>query len=162
MLGAFKYMRNSANEAQRLWLETGQLRGIVATVMMDRQADDKALFCEFQRQRQMTLLTTPRRNSANTEARQQMIKVQNLPNNQRLRTQRGQTVEPIQGLGKEIFARDGCWMHGRRNNRWLFAARGVAVQMHQSLAYHQGRSPWTINQEVLGLEHKNSATPHSR
>jgi hypothetical protein len=120
--GAFKYMRNSAHEAKRLWLETGHLRGIVDTVMMDRKADDKDLFFEFQRQRQMTLVTTPRRNSDHTEARRQMTKVQNLPKNQRLRTERGQTVEPMQGLVKEIFALDCCWMHGRRNNRWLFAA----------------------------------------
>jgi len=151
LLGAFKYMRNSAHAAKRLWLETGHLRGIVDTMMMDRKADDKDLVFEFQRQRKMTLLTTPRRNSDHTEARQQMIKVQNLPKNQRLRTQRGQTVEPMQGLVKEIFALDCCWMHGRRNHRWLFAAMGGAVQMHQSLAYQQERSPWKIKQEVFGL-----------
>ena len=95
MLGAFKYMRNSANEAKRLWLETGQLRGIVDTVMMDRKTDDKDLVFEFPRQRQMTLLAVPRRNSDHTDERQQMIKVQNLPKNQRLRKERGQTVEPI-------------------------------------------------------------------
>jgi hypothetical protein len=122
--GVFKYMRNSAHEAKRLWLETGHLRGIVDTVMMDRKADDKDLFFDFQRQRQMTLVTTPRRNSDHTEARRQMTKVQNLPKNQRLRTERGQTVEPMQGLVKEIFALDCCWMHGRRNNRWLFGAMG--------------------------------------
>jgi hypothetical protein len=132
-------------------LETGHLRGIVDTVIMDRTADDKDLFFEFQRQRKMTLVTTPRRHSDHPEARRQMIKVQNLPNNQRLRTERGQTGEPMQGLVKEMFALDWCWMHGCRNNRWLFAAMGVAVQMHQSLAYKQGRSPWTITQDVLGL-----------
>ena len=151
LLGAFKYMRNSAHEAKRLWWETGHLRGMVDTVIMDRKADDKDLFFEFQRQRKMTLVTTPRRNSDHTDKRRQLIQVQNLPKSQRLRKERGQTVEPMQGLVKEIFALDCCWMHGCRNNRWLFAAMGVAVQMQQSLAYKQGRSPWKIKQDVLGL-----------
>jgi hypothetical protein len=151
LLGAFKYMRNSAHEAKRLWWETGQLRGLVTTVIMDGKADDQALFAEFQRQRKMTLLTTPRNNSDHTEARQRMIHVLNLPVNRKLRRQRGQTVEPMQGVVKDIFALDRCWMRGHRNNRWLFAAMGVAVQLHQARALKAHRSTWKIKQEVLGL-----------
>jgi hypothetical protein len=108
VLGAFKYMRNSAHEAKRLWWETGHLRGVVETVMMDGKADDQALFAELQRQRRMTLLTTPRTNSDHTAARQQMINVLNRPKNRRLRQQRGQTVEPRQGVIKDIFALERC------------------------------------------------------
>jgi hypothetical protein len=151
VLGAFKYMRNSAHEAQRLWWETGHLRGVVTTVIMDGKADDQALFAEFQRQRKMTLLTTPRNNSDHSEARQQMIHVLNLPTNRKLRKQRGQTVEPMQGVVKALFALDRCWMRGHRNNRWLFAAMGVAVQLHQARALKAHRSTWKIKQEVLGL-----------
>ena len=151
VLGTFKYMRNSAHEAKRLWLETGHLRGVVKTVMMDGKADDKALFTEFQRQRGMTLLTTPRKNSDQTAARQQMLNVLNRPVNRRLRKQRGHTVEPMQGVIKDIFALERCWMRGHRNNRWLFAALGVAVQLHQARALKAHRSPWKIKQEVLGL-----------
>jgi hypothetical protein len=32
VLGAFQYMRHSAHEATRRWLETGHLRGVIATV----------------------------------------------------------------------------------------------------------------------------------
>lgn len=151
MLGAFKYMRNSGHEAKRLWWETGHLRGVVETVMMDGKADDQALFAEFQRQRGMTLLTTPRKNSDHTAERQQMIKVLNRPKNRRLRQQRGQTVEPMQGVVKDIFALERCWMRGHRHNRWLFAAMGVTVQMHQARALKRQRSVWKIKQEVLGL-----------
>jgi hypothetical protein len=151
LLGAFKYMRNSAHEATRLWWETGQLRGLVTTVIMDGKADDQALLAEFQRQRQMTLLTTPRSNSNHTEARQRMIHVLNLPKNRQLRRQRGQTMEPMQGVIKDIFALDRCWMRGHRHNRWLFAAMGVAVQLHQARALKAHRSTWKIKQEVLGL-----------
>jgi hypothetical protein len=151
LLGAFKYMRNSAHEAKRLWWATGQLRGLVTTVIMDGRADDHALFAEFRRQRQMTLLTTPRKNSGHTEARQWMIQVLNLPINRQLRQQRGQTVEPMQGVVKDIFALDRCWMRGHRNNRWLFAGMGVAVQLHQARALKAHRSTWKIKQEVLGL-----------
>jgi hypothetical protein len=151
LLGAFKYMRNSAHEATRLWWETGQLRGLVTTVIMDGKADDQALLAEFQRQRQMTLLTTPRSNSNHTEARQRMIQVLNLPVHRQLRRQRGQTVEPMQGVVKDIFALDRCWMRGHRQNRWLFAAMGGAVQRHQARALKAHRSTWKIKQEVLGL-----------
>jgi hypothetical protein len=151
VLGAFKSMRNSANEAKRLWLETGHLRGVVETVMMDGRADDQDLFAEFQRQRGMTLLTTARKNSDHTAKRQQMRKVLNRPKNRSLRKQRGQTVEPMQGLGKDIFTLERCWMRGHWPNCWLFAAMGVAVQRHQVRALKGQRSTWKIKQEVLGL-----------
>ena len=95
LLGAFKYMRNSAHEAKRLWWETGQLRGLVTTVIMDGRADDQALFAEFRRQRKMTLLTIPLHNSDHTEARQRAIQGLNLPINRQRRQPRGQTVEPM-------------------------------------------------------------------
>jgi len=53
ILGAFKWMRNSANEAKRMWLETGKLQGLITTVLMDSKADDKDLFRELRRQRGM-------------------------------------------------------------------------------------------------------------
>jgi hypothetical protein len=52
-------LRGVAQEAKRLWWETGHLRGVVETVIMDSKTDDDALFAEFQRQRGITLLTTP-------------------------------------------------------------------------------------------------------
>jgi hypothetical protein len=151
VLGAFKYMRNSAHEAKRLWLEMGHFRGIIETVIMDGKADDQDLFAAFQRQRGMTLLTTPRKHSDHTAARQQMINVLNRPVNRRLRQQRGQTVEPMQGVVKDVFALERCWMRGHHNNRWLFAAMGVAVQLHQARAFKAHRSTWKIKQDVLGL-----------
>jgi hypothetical protein len=56
----------------------------------------------------------------------------------------------MQGLIKNIFELERCWMRGNENNRGLFAAMGVAVQMHQVRAWEAGRSTWTIKQEVLG------------
>jgi hypothetical protein len=46
ILGAFKWMRNSANEAKRMWLETGKLHRLIPTVLMDSKADEKELFFE--------------------------------------------------------------------------------------------------------------------
>jgi hypothetical protein len=91
------------------------------------------------------------RNSDHTEVRQQMINVLNRPTNRRLRQQRGQTVEPMQGVVQDIFALERCWMRGHRHNRWLFAAMGVVVQQHQARALKAHRSPWKIKQAVLGL-----------
>jgi hypothetical protein len=151
VLGAVKAMRNSAHEAKRLWGETGHLQGLVQTVMMDSKADDQALFFEFRRQREMTLLTWPRRNSDHTAKRRAMIRLLHSPRSKRLYKERGQTVEPMQGLVKEIFGVERCWMRGHRNNRWLLAAMGVAVQLHQANALQEERSTWKIKQEVLGL-----------
>jgi hypothetical protein len=150
ILGAFKWMRNSANEAKRMWLETGKLKGLITTVLMDSKADDKELFFELQRQRGMLLLTTSRKGADKSPARQRMVKVLKQSKNQRLYKQRSYTVEPMQGLIKDIFELERCWMRGKGNNRWVFAAMGVVVQMHQYQAWQEGRSTWAIKPEVLG------------
>jgi len=151
MLGAFKGMLNSGHEAKRLWLETGKLTGLIDTVLMDSKADDQALFREFQRQRGMLLLTAPRRHRNPTAERQRMIEILQQPENRERYRERSHPVEPMQGLLKEIFGLERCWMRGTRNNRWLFAAMGVTVQMHQAKAWQEGRSTWAIKQDVLGL-----------
>ncbi|MDJ0782117.1 MAG: hypothetical protein QNJ22_09090 [Desulfosarcinaceae bacterium] len=43
-----------------------------------------------------------------------------------------------------------CWMGGDDNNRWLFAAMGLTIHLHQRQAYKQGRSTWNIKEQVLG------------
>jgi hypothetical protein len=65
--------------------------------------------------------------------------------------ERGQTVEAMQGLVKESFGLERWWMRDHQNNRWLFAAMGVAVRLHQGRALQEKRSTWKIKQEVLGL-----------
>jgi hypothetical protein len=75
LLGAFKWMRNSAHEAKRMWLETGKLKGLITTVLMDSKADDQALFFQMQRQRRILLLTTTRKGADKSPARKRMIKV---------------------------------------------------------------------------------------
>jgi hypothetical protein len=150
MLGAFTDRRHSGHEATRLWWETGPLRGVVETVMLEGKADAPAVLAEFQRQRGMTLRTTPRQHSDQTAARPQMINVLNRPQNRRLRQPRGQTVEPMPGVVKDLFALERWWMRGHRHNRWLFAAMGVTVQMHQARALKRQRAVWKIKPEVLG------------
>ncbi len=98
----------------------------------------------------MLLLTTPRKGRAINPERQRMRKVLTQKKHQHLYKQRRYTVEPMQGLVKNIFDLETCWMRGRAHNRWLFAAMGVAVQMHQYRAWQEGRSTWAIKQEVLG------------
>jgi len=41
-------------------------------------------------------------------------------------------------------------MRGNENNRWLFAAMGLTIQMHQFEAFKQGKSTWIIKEQVLG------------
>jgi hypothetical protein len=56
----------------------------------------------------------------------------------------------MQGLVEDILELDRCWMRGNKNNRWLFAAMGITVQIHQLAAYKENRSIWKIKDEVLG------------
>jgi hypothetical protein len=133
-----------------MWLETGKLKGRITTVLMDSKADDQALLFELQRQRHILLLTTTRKGKDKSSRRKRMIKVLQTQKHKRLYKQRGYTVEPMQGLVKDIFELEMCWMRGNANNRGLFAAMGVVVQMHPYRAWTEGRSTWAIKQEVLG------------
>jgi hypothetical protein len=133
-----------------MWLETGKLKGVMTTGLMDSKADDQARFFQMPRQRRILLLTTTRKGTDKSPARKRMIKGLTQRKNTRLYQQRSDTVEPMQGLVKDLFALATCWMRGHANNRWLFAAMGVVVQMHQYQAWQEGRSTWAITQEVLG------------
>jgi hypothetical protein len=79
-----------------------------------------------------------------------MVQILKQRKNKRLYKQRRYTVEPMQGLIKDIYELERWWMRGKENNRWVFAAMGVAVPMPQYRAWQAGRSTWAIKQEVLG------------
>ena len=98
----------------------------------------------------MTLITFCRKNMDKTIERQKMIKVMKKPEHKQIYKERSYRVEPKQGIVKEIFDLDRCWMRGNKNNRWLFAAMGLTIQMHQLIAFREKRSTWNIKDEVLG------------
>src|SRR6266508_6459418 len=105
---------------------------------------------QLQRQRHILFLTTTRKGQDKRPNRKRMIKVLQQQKNKRLYKQRRYAVEPMQGLVKAIFELERCWMRGHENNRGLFAAMGIVVQMHQYRAWPEGRATWAIKQEVLG------------
>ena len=150
LLGCFVWMRNSANEAKRLWLQTAPLKGKIDYVAMDSKADDYDLYREFSRQRKIKLVTYCREHMNKSEKRRQMIADMHQPLYQQIYKQRGYRVEPMQGIVKDIFDLNRCWMRGNDNNRWLFAAMGLAIQMHQLIAYKNKKSTWQIKEQVLG------------
>jgi len=150
VLGCFLWMRNSAHEAKRMWLETFHVREQIDYVVMDSKADDFALFREFKRQRKINMLTSCRESMDKSPHRKKMIAYMKVPKHKKIYGERSYKVEPMQGLVKDIFELDRCWMRGDENNRWLFAAMGVAVQMHQLHAFKQGRSTWNVKDLVLG------------
>jgi len=150
VLGCFLWMRNSANEAKRMWLETFHVKDQADYIAMDSKADDASLFREFKRQRRMSLITGCRLNMDKTPHRKKMIQFMRKPKHQKIYRERSYKVEPLQGLVKDIFELDRCWMRGDDNNRWLFAAMGLTVQMHQLQAFKQGRSTWKIKELILG------------
>jgi hypothetical protein len=150
VLGAFTYLRHRAHDAQRLWLETGPLRGVLTAVVMDGQADDHALLAELPRHRKMTRLTTPRTKRDHPEARPRLIPGRKLPVHRQRCRQRGQTGNPMQGVVKSRFARDRCGMRGSAITVGC-ARRWGAVPRPQARALHAQRSTWKITQEVVGL-----------
>ena len=150
VVGRFVWMQNSASEAKRMWSETGHLKGLVDYVAMDAKADDQDLFREFKRQRNMTLITCVAKSKAKSENRKHMLRIMQQPKHKQIYKERAYKVEPMQGLLKDIFDLDRCWMRGNTSNRWLFAAMGVTVQMHQLMAFRENKSTWCIKDEVLG------------
>jgi len=139
ILGCFLWMRNSSNEAKRLWLETSHVKEQVQYVAMDSKADDFDLFRELKRQRKMNLITCCRQNMDKTLDRKKMIQFMNKPKHQKIYRERAFKVEPMQGLVKDIFELNRCWMRGDENNRWLFAAMDLTIQMHQLEAIKLGK-----------------------
>ena len=67
--------------------------------------------------------------------RKKMIEFMSKPKHKKIYRERAYNVEPMQGLVKDIFELDPCWMRGDENNRWLFAALGLTIQMHQLEAF---------------------------
>jgi UTP-glucose-1-phosphate uridylyltransferase len=85
-----------------------------------------------------------------TRRRREMINFMEKPKHKKIYRERAFKVEPMQGLAKDIFDLNRCWMRGNENNRWLFAAMGLTIQMHQFEAFKQGKSTWIIKEQVLG------------
>jgi hypothetical protein len=133
-----------------LWLETSLYKELIDYVAMDSKADDYDLYCEFRRKRKIKLVTFCRQHMDKTEKRRQMIADMHQLQHQQIYKERGYRVEPMQGLAKEIFDLNRCWMKGNNSNRWLFAAMGLTVQMHQLIAYRNKKSTWRIKEQVLG------------
>jgi hypothetical protein len=150
ILGCFMWIRNSAYEAKRLYQEAEHYQGLLKYLVMDSKADDQKLFHNLKEHYGMRLVTTCRKNMNKTESRKRMIAAMKTKRARKYLKERSQTVEPMQGLVKEIFDLDCCWMRNDDNNRWLFAAMGLAVQMHQLQAYQNHQSTWNIKSAVLG------------
>jgi len=115
-------MKNSANEAKRMWLETYCHKDTIDYVAMDSKADYYDLFREFKRQRKVNLVTRCRENMLKSDHRKKMHIIKKSSKHLQIYKERAYRVEPIQGLVKEIFELDSCWMRGNKNNLWLFAA----------------------------------------
>jgi len=151
ILGLFQWMPNSAHEAKRLETEIVAFETLVKVVCMDSKADDEKLYSRLKQDYSIKLLTVMRKKMNKSEARQKMLREQNQPWMRQIYQKRSVTVEPMQGLVKELFELQTCWMRGDESNRWLFAAMGIAVQVAQRNAYLRGASTWNIKEEVLGL-----------
>ena len=150
IVGLFCWMRNSANEAKRMHSEITRYAGLVKKVFMDSKADDQKIYFDLKRNFNIQLVTKPRKNMDKSPARKEMQKEMLTARNIKDYKERSVTVEPMQGLIDNIFELDACWMRSDSNNRWLFAAMGVAVQMAQWNAYKNNQSTFEIKSEVLG------------
>ena len=143
-------MKNSANEAKRLWFECALYKGLVGYVSMDSKADDCDLHRELGRQRKIKLVTCCREHINKTEKRRKIIADMHQPRLKPIYKERSIRVEPMQGIVKDIFDLIRCWMRGNDNNRWLFAAMGFTVQMYQLKVYENNQSTWKIKNQGIG------------
>ncbi|MBI5222049.1 MAG: hypothetical protein HY980_00950 [Candidatus Magasanikbacteria bacterium] len=151
IVGIFQWMPNSGNEAKRMETEIVRYEGLVKKIFMDSKADDKDLYWSLKDNHKIQLVTSPRKGMNKSPERKMMIKDMLTKRNKRDYQKRSTTVEPMQGLIDNIFELEKCWMRGDSNNRWLFAAMGVATQMAQWHAYRDNRSTWNIKSWVLGV-----------
>lgn len=151
IVGILQWMRNSANEAKRMQEEIKEYSGIVKKVLMDSKADDQTIYFDLKKNHTIQLVTVPRKGMDKSPSRKEMIKEMLTKRNKNDYKERSTTVEPMQGLVADIFELDRCWMRADVNNRWLFAAMGIAVQMAQWNAYREKRSTWEIKSDVLGI-----------
>jgi hypothetical protein len=151
IVGIFQWMRNSANEAKRMKDEIIKYAGIIKKVFMDSKADDQKLYFSLKKDHKIRLITSPRKGMDKSPERKKMIKEMCTKRNMEDYKERSVTVEPMQGLVADIFELDRCWMRRDINNRWVFAAMGIAVQMAQWRAYREDRSTWDIKSEVVGI-----------
>lgn len=149
VLGLFIWMPNAAHEGKRLGEELLPFHRLLETVCMDSKADDQKLYFAL-KDEGVQLLTRMRKGKNKSPARKQMRREMDTRAHRKLFRERGRVVEPMQGLVKELFDLERCWMHGNESNRWLFAAMGIAVQMAQRLAFAQRQSTWNIRRAVLG------------
>jgi hypothetical protein len=65
-------MRNSANEAKRMWLETYHIKDYVDYIAMDSKADEASLFSKFKRKPKMNLIASCRATKCKTAPRRKM------------------------------------------------------------------------------------------
>jgi hypothetical protein len=151
VVGIFKWMPNSGNEAKRMELEVNTYKEIIDTVCMDSKADDQNLFYRLKTEQDIHLITVPRKGMDKSESRKKYIADMLTIKSKKEYKNRSTTVEPMQGLMKNIFELGSCWMRGNENNRWLFAAMGIAVQMAQWNAFKNNTSTWKVKPEVLGV-----------
>ena len=151
IVGLFQWMPNSGNDAKRMEREIVKYQKLVKTICMDSKADDQKLYFKLKKDCGIQLLTKCRKHMDKTPLRKLMIKQLSVKKLKKIYQKRSVTVEPMQGLVKDIFDLDICWMRGDGNNRWLFAAMGVAVQIAQWEAHKQNQSTWEIKSSVLGV-----------
>jgi len=151
IVGLFVWMPNSAHEGKRLGVEIVKFEDMVNKVFMDSKADDQELYFRLKKDHRIQLVTKPRKGMDKSESRQKMIQQMLTKANEKDYKKRSTTVEPMQGLVKEIFDLETCWMRGDANNRWLFAAMGIAIQIAQWKAFQTNTSTWKIKDQVLGI-----------
>jgi hypothetical protein len=150
MVGIGPGRANAGNEATRRAQAIITDAGIVKKSCRDRMADDQPLYVRRKKDPRLQLVTVPRTGMHTSASRQKRLThMLPTPNTQDDKA-RSSTVEPRQGLVAEICARARCGLRGEANNRWLFAARGRAVQMAPWRAGTHKRSTWNVQSAVVG------------
>jgi hypothetical protein len=148
----FVWMPNAGDEAKVMGKFARRYQQSIDLIAMDSKADKTGLYFDL-KQRGIRLLTSPRKKLGKkpTKKRQQMYQFLVSKQCKRLYKHRSISVEPLQGLIADIFDLQICHMRTKQNNRWMFAAMGIAIQIAQLDNWRQGISIWKIKSKVLGV-----------
>jgi hypothetical protein len=125
--------------------------GLITQICLESKAEAQALDGEFKHNARMALVTVRRQGKALSALRPPRSHHLLTKHNQPAATARSPTVEPMQGVGAAIVARERCWRCGEIHTRRLWAAMGVAVQLAQGTAWKPKRATCHVPSAVRGI-----------
>lgn len=115
VVGLFSGCLIRDTRGKRLGEEISEFADFLDVVCIDSKADDEKMYSNLKAEYGIKLLTVPRKDMDKSEARQKLIAEQMTVENRVIYKQRGITVEPMQGVIKNIFSLEAVCIQFSQN-----------------------------------------------